>query len=152
MFNIRVYGVLIENRTYVLLSDEVIQGNFYTKFPGGGLEEGEGTKDCLRREFKEELGIDIAVKDHIYTTDFYQKSAFGKGDQVISIYYFVEALQPLPDRVVYSNAPLFEENQREEKFRLTNLQTFSAECVNLPIDKIVANQLLASLAMEEPRH
>ncbi|MFN5439619.1 MAG: NUDIX hydrolase, partial [Bacteroidota bacterium] len=42
MFNIRVYGILISDDNQVLVSDEFIRGNYYTKFPGGGLEFGEG--------------------------------------------------------------------------------------------------------------
>ena len=48
MFNIRVYGVLINEKKQVLVSDEFIRGEYYTKFPGGGLEgHGEGTRDYL---------------------------------------------------------------------------------------------------------
>ena len=42
MFNIRVYGILINDKKQVLVSDEFIRGGYYTKFPGGGLELGEG--------------------------------------------------------------------------------------------------------------
>ncbi len=76
MFNIRVYGILINEQKQILVSDEFIRGNYYTKFPGGGLEIGEGTRDCLKREFKEEMNLNVEVGDHLYTTDFYQKSAF----------------------------------------------------------------------------
>lgn len=31
------------------------------EFPGGKLEENEGLKDCLKREIKEELNLDINV-------------------------------------------------------------------------------------------
>src|SRR5690554_7703301 len=88
-FNIRVYGILINEDNEVLLSDERRLGQKFTKFPGGGLELGEGIKDCLIREFKEELEIAIDVGTLFYLTDFYQKSAFGKNDQIISVYYFV---------------------------------------------------------------
>ena len=88
---IRVYGILIDENKRVLLSDEFIRGDYFTKFPGGGLELGEGTRDCLKREFKEETGLDVIVGDHIYTTDYYQQSAFNPNDQIISIYYFVPA-------------------------------------------------------------
>jgi ADP-ribose pyrophosphatase YjhB (NUDIX family) len=93
MFNLRVYGVLLGPNKEVLVSDELIRGGYYTKFPGGGLEFGEGTRDCLKREFKEEMDLDIAVGDHLYTTDFFQMSAFNPDHQIISIYYWVTALK-----------------------------------------------------------
>src|SRR6195952_2071417 len=93
MFTIRVYGILINERKQVLVSDEHIRGNYYSKFPGGGLELGEGTRDCLKREFMEEMQLQVAVGEHIYTTDFYQMSAFDSSKQIISIYYFVKALE-----------------------------------------------------------
>src|SRR5215217_6395306 len=99
MFNIRVYGILINDKRQVLVSDEFIRGSYYTKFPGGGLELGEGTRDCLQREFKEEMNLAVQVGEHIYTTDHYQKSAFNPDHQIISIYYFVTPLEPI-------NAPL----------------------------------------------
>ncbi|MEI8060472.1 MAG: NUDIX domain-containing protein, partial [Ferruginibacter sp.] len=73
MFTIRVYGILINEKKQVLVSDELIRGMYITKFPGGGLELGEGTRDCLKREFMEEMGLTVEIGNHIYTTDFYQK-------------------------------------------------------------------------------
>ena len=148
MFNIRVYGILINDENQVLLSDEFIRGKYYTKFPGGGLEFGEGTRDCLKREFKEEMDLDVQVGEHIYTTDHYQLSAFNNEHQIISIYYFVKALEPI-------KAPLrnkefdFDEDQlkiyaREneiETFRFVEWNNFSVESVTLPIDKIVVTML-----------
>ena len=58
-FTIRVYGILVNENKRVLVSDEFIRGDYFTKFPGGGMELGEGTRDCLRREFKEETGLDV---------------------------------------------------------------------------------------------
>ena len=57
MFTIRVYGILVNQEKQVLVSDEKIRGEYYTKFPGGGMEFGEGTRDCLKREFMEENGF-----------------------------------------------------------------------------------------------
>ena len=87
MFNIRVYGILSGKNREILVSDEFIRGNKYTKFPGGGLEFGEGTRDCLMREFQEEMSLAVRVTDHLYTTDFFQMSAFNPEHQIISIYY-----------------------------------------------------------------
>ena len=57
LFNVRVYGVLLDEEKRLLVSDEFIRGQYITKLPGGGLEIGEGTRDCLQREFKEEKDI-----------------------------------------------------------------------------------------------
>src|SRR3954462_4666105 len=95
MFNIRVYGILIGENKQVLVSDEFIRGGLYTKFPGGGLEFSEGTRDCLKREFKEEMDLEVQVTEHLYTTDFFQMSAFNPEHQIISIYYYVKALEPI---------------------------------------------------------
>ena len=89
-FNVRVYGILVNPQAQLLVSDELIKGNRFTKFPGGGLEWGEGTRDCLAREFMEELDQPVEVLDHFYTTDYFQPSAFRETDQLISIYYHVK--------------------------------------------------------------
>jgi 8-oxo-dGTP diphosphatase len=148
MFNIRVYGILINEQKQVLLSDEFIRGNYYTKFPGGGLEVGEGTRDCLKREFKEEMNLNVEVGAHIYTTDFYQKSAFNPAHQIISIYYYVKALEPIaaPLRTKefdFDEAQLqvYEKENEIETFRFIDWDLFSADSVTLPIDKIVVNML-----------
>lgn len=147
-FNLRVYGILINDKKQVLVADEYIRGAFYTKFPGGGLEFGEGTRDCLKRELKEELGIEAEVGDHIYTTDYFQMSAFRPEDQIISIYYFAKQLEEL--KVPFRNKPFdFDEEQMEiynttgetATFRLINWEDFSEEIVTLPIDKIVAKMI-----------
>ncbi|HEY8915013.1 MAG TPA: NUDIX domain-containing protein, partial [Chitinophaga sp.] len=66
-FNVRVYGIMINEQKQVLVSDEYIRGGYYTKFPGGGLEFGEGTLECIIREWQEELSQQVEVVEHIYT-------------------------------------------------------------------------------------
>ena len=152
MFTIRVYGILLNDKQQVLVSDEHIRGNYYTKFPGGGLELGEGTRDCLKREFMEEMRLPVAIGDHIYTTDFYQMSAFKPDDQIIAIYYFATALEPItaPLRTVpfdfdEREKKVYEQTQETETFRFIDWQDFSAATVSLPIDKIVADMVKAML-------
>jgi ADP-ribose pyrophosphatase YjhB (NUDIX family) len=148
MFNIRVYGILINEKRQVLVSDEFIRGAYITKFPGGGLEFGEGTRECLAREFMEEMNLKVKVADHIYTTDFYQQSAFNAAHQIISIYYFAEALEPitapLRSKAFDFDAQqmkIYEETGETETFRFIDWNNFSEESVSLPIDKIVANMI-----------
>ena len=146
MFTIRVYGILINELRQVLVSDEFIRGGYYTKFPGGGLEFGEGTRDCLKREFKEEMDLEVEIGDHLYTTDFFQMSAFNSSHQIISIYYAARALEPIKARL--RTKPFdFDEREMEvyrktseiETFRFIDWDLFSAETVTLPIDKVVAD-------------
>lgn len=94
LFNIRVYGILLDDQNRVLISDERTQSVSFTKFPGGGLEYGEGLLDALKREFLEECDLKIEIVKHLYTTDFYEKSSFNES-QIISIYYIVRPLETL---------------------------------------------------------
>ncbi len=146
LFNIRVYGILINEQRQVLVSDELIRGNYFTKFPGGGLEFGEGTRDCLKREFKEEMDLEVEVGDHIYTTDFFQISAFNAEHQIVSIYYFAKALEPIkaPIRLepfVFDEQQIqiYEKTKMIESFRFVDWEDFSSAAVHLPIDKVVAD-------------
>lgn len=147
-FNLRVYGILINEKKQVLVSDEFIRGKYFTKFPGGGLEFGEGTRDCLKREFIEEMNLKVEVVDHIYTTDFFQESAFRPGDQIISIYYLVKPLEEITVRLSTKHFDFDEEqlNTYKEKnecesFRFIDWDDFSEESFTLPIDKIVATMV-----------
>jgi ADP-ribose pyrophosphatase YjhB (NUDIX family) len=148
MFSLRVYGILINEQKQVLVSDEYIRGGLYTKFPGGGLEFGEGTRDCLKREFKEEMNLQVEVGDHIYTTDYFQMSAFNNQFQIISIYYFAKALEsitvPLRDKPFdfdEEQLKVYETKKEIETFRFIDWHNFNAEAVTLPIDKIVADMV-----------
>jgi len=95
-FVIRIYGIIMNEQNEVLLTDEYQLDMKMTKFPGGGLEYGEGTVDCLRREFREECnGQEIENIRHYYTTDFFQQALFFEDHQLISIYYRAELKKPL---------------------------------------------------------
>ncbi|HEY0057709.1 MAG TPA: NUDIX domain-containing protein [Flavisolibacter sp.] len=143
-FNVRVYGLLITEEKQVLVSDERIRGGLYTKFPGGGLEYGEGTRDGLKREFMEELGLRVEVGEHIYTTDYFQPSAFHPDQQMISIYYYVHPLEPIKARLAQKPFDFIagdDKSGEAESFRLVPWEEFGEEAVTLPIDKIVARLL-----------
>jgi len=139
---IRVYGILLDEKKRVLVSDELIKGNKFTKFPGGGLELGEGMKECLKREFKEEANVEVTVGEHIYTTDYFQQSAFNKSHQIISIYYFVSTTEFA--QIKTSNIIFDFENDavaQTESFRWIEWEELTESSVHLPIDKIVIKLL-----------
>jgi len=140
-FNVRVYGVLINDNDQVLLSDEKRFGKVFTKFPGGGLEFGEGTKDCLIREMREELDLDVEIIDHFYTTDFFQQSAFSEIDQIISIYYLISSSK-ISSISVQSQKCAFDKNTKENQlFRWVSLEEICEKDLTFPIDKVVAEKL-----------
>ncbi len=147
LFNVRVYGILLDEEKRLLVSDEFIRGNYITKLPGGGLEIGEGTRDGLAREFMEEANIVVNVGDHFYTTDFFQISAFNNKDQIISIYYLVhtedtslinakeKAFDFLPEEVA-------DKNGTAEHLRWIPFHEISEEAMTLPIDKVAVKMLV----------
>lgn len=152
IITLRVYGILINEQKQVLVSDEYIRGDYFTKFPGGGLEFGEGTRDCLKREFIEEMNLKVEVNEHLYTTDYYQPSAFRAGQQIVSIYYRVTPLEeirvPLRDRAFHfddDQLVIYKEKSEIESFRFIDWEDFSENIVTLPIDKIVARLIKDSL-------
>ena len=137
-FNVRVYGLWIHGGR-ILVNEELIRGRQVIKFPGGGLELGEGAIDGLKREWQEELNLDISVTAHYYTTDFYQPSAFDNS-QVISIYYLVSAD---PDQPIANTVP-------EERTYWLPLADLQEGTFTLPIDRVVGNMLMAQHPTEHP--
>lgn len=144
---VRVYGIFIDSEKGLLVSDELIKGQKITKFPGGGLELGEGAKDCLQREFKEELNLDITVENHIYTTDYFQKSWFKSGQQFFGIYYKVASTQAIQIQsheipFDFSEEELIKGKSDHECFRWIAIAQLTEDTVSLPTDKIVVKQLI----------
>jgi ADP-ribose pyrophosphatase YjhB (NUDIX family) len=141
-FTIRVYGIIINHKKEVLISDEFQLGVKMTKFPGGGLEFGEGTIDCLKREFREECnGQEIKNISHFYTTDFYQKALFYENMQLLSIYYFAELQEPLQFKI--SEKPFdFEKMENgNQSFRWVQIKNLNVDEFTFPIDKFVVDKL-----------
>lgn len=139
-FNIRVYGLLIANNC-VLVTDEFLWEKSVTKFPGGGLEWGEGIIDCLRREFKEELNIDIYNEKLFYLTDFFQLSLLDKNHQIISVYYLVSCnnYELIPVKLIAHDH--VKQEHGSQIFRWLNLQALESKDFHFPIDKIVVEKV-----------
>jgi len=143
-FIVRVYGIYIDEQRNLLISDEFVQDKFITKFPGGGLQFGEGTIDCLKREMVEETAQEFDVLDHFYTTDFFVPSAFDPDAQVVCIYYEMRPVSPL--RLSFGSKPFdfVELKPDAQSFRWISLEDLSPADFTLPIDQRVAELILES--------
>ena len=105
------------------------------KFPGGGMEYGEGSIDCLQREALEEFGQSLANIRHFYTTDYYQKAFFFDDHQLISIYYLADLTEQL--RIRGSDKPFdFPELKNgQQSFRWVSLKDIQEEDLTFPVDR-----------------
>lgn len=135
-FNVRAYGLLVRDGR-VLVSDEVIRGLSVTKFPGGGLEFGEGLHECIVREFREELNLEVEVNGHFYTTDFFVASAFDPSSQVISVYYSVRLAREKDEAVISDLARA----EGVRQVRWIPLDEISETDLTLVIDRKVGGML-----------
>ena len=132
-FNIRVYALIIF-KNKILLSRELIQNKLIYKFPGGGVELGEGFVDALQREAKEEMGQHLNHITHFYTTDFFQRSSFDTSEQLILVYFKASLSQHLNNKlkIPVKDQPVFE---------WKTLVDLNEEDLHFPIDKKVLNMI-----------
>ena len=137
-FNVRVYGLLINENNEVLLSDEREYGMDFTKFPGGGVELGEGLIEALKREFMEECNAEVEVLSHFYTTDFYEKSSFNES-QVLSIYYLVKTISPI--RLTFKVSVFDFDELSNQSFRWKKLTELQEKDVTFKTDQRVVQLL-----------
>ena len=132
--NIRVYAIYINENQEIMALDEDYAGQKLIKLPGGGLEFGEGTIECLHREFAEELNLKIEVLEHFYTQEDFLVSRFRENEQLLTIYYTVNILN-LEDLNILDDS-------------IENVKWISLHEENplpLPIDKIVFEKLKEKL-------
>lgn len=138
-FNVRVYGLLINADNQILISDEQSGGRIFSKFPGGGLELGEGLIDALKREFMEECNAEVEVLNHVYTTDFYEKSSFNES-QILSIYYMVKEVHPL--LLDFKTKAFDFDGDKLQAFRWVDLASLKVADVTFKTDQKVVELLL----------
>ena len=138
---IRVYALIINERHEVLLSDEYQMDMKMVKFPGGGMEDGEGTLDCLQREAREEFGQELTNIRHFYTTDYYQKALFCEDHQLISIYYLADFREEISFPVSEQPFDFTTDVNGNQSFRWAALHDLEVDDLSFPIDRLVLVKL-----------
>lgn len=134
LFTIRVYGILINDQKEVLISDERLDGKEFTKFPGGGLEYGEGLLEALIREFQEECGADVNIIRHVHTSERFARSAFN-GNQVVAVHYEVATESKLSGRFTVRPFDFVTPDKDEQAFRWVPIAEFNLNELTFDLDK-----------------
>lgn len=128
-FNVRVYALCILNNKLLTLKEPFAE-KMVTKLPGGGLEFGEGTAECLKREFKEELNLQIEVGDAFYIQEHFVKSLAKDNKQLLMLYFYATILDS-------DNLQILDTNIREVNWiAIDGENPFS-----LPVDQLVFKKL-----------
>lgn len=141
-FLVRVYGLVLNKKNEILLSDEFELNMKMTKFPGGGLEYGEGLINGLRREFREECnGQEIDNIRHFYTTDFYQPARFFENTQLLSIYYLADLKDPIQFKLSKKPFDFVIGGSITQSFRWEKINALKEDDITFPIDKFVLKKL-----------
>jgi ADP-ribose pyrophosphatase YjhB (NUDIX family) len=70
---VRVCGICLQNNAMLLVRHRGLYADHdFWAPPGGGLILGETVKNCLKREFKEETGLEIKVGRFLFINEFLQ--------------------------------------------------------------------------------
>ena len=144
-FNVRVYFFLVSEgdaagKRQVLLSDEILAGKHCTKWPGGGLEFGEGPRDCALREAREELGQDIELGPLVHATGGFVRSAWRREEQVLCHYYFARLEGPVTFRV--TDEPFDFDGGSVQSFRWVPLDDFDPGQLTFATDREAMGALM----------
>lgn len=68
---LRICGICLVENKILLVNHGLTETNFWAP-PGGGLQFGESAESCLKREFLEETGLDIEMRDFLFACEFIQ--------------------------------------------------------------------------------
>lgn len=128
----RVYGFIIHDGE-ILISEEYHYNTFMRKFPGGGMEEGEEPQNCLKRELKEELGLNLEVEERVFSTPQPVVSVFNNTLLVQCIYFKVKVIPEMTQ--LYREEYLLPSTNGEERFKWVKLKAFEKDELTFKTDR-----------------
>lgn len=137
---IRVKALILNSRGSILLA---FNNNTY-QFPGGHVDENEEIDECMKREIKEEVGIDVEIKeDPFLSIETYDNNYFGTGKRVLNtIYYY---------RIFTDLEPDFSKTKYDQLEMKTDFDLFYVDFSNIEtflISKIDSNEIDPKIARE----
>ena len=94
--------------------------------PGGHLEKGESIEECLRREFKEEMGASVKSMKFLEVFENFYKDKIGDHHEINLLY-----------QVQLSDADLFSLKSQESHIKIAWLPVESLKGINL-LPEIIA--------------
>lgn len=66
----RVNGILIEDKKILMIKHLMGNGKIMWSVPGGGMHFGQDAAENLKREFSEETGLAVEVKDYLFVHEY----------------------------------------------------------------------------------
>ncbi|HOX41032.1 MAG TPA: NUDIX domain-containing protein [bacterium] len=136
----RAVGIII-NDEKVLLIHRFCDGREYYVFPGGGVDENETVEDAVKRELKEELGIEITLGTLLF---HHPNTAFGRTRE--EFYFLVTEFNGTPQWI---GETVHEEQTETNRFKpvwvnvskIKNLDNLYPEIAKQKLIKYLANIL-----------
>ena len=136
---VRVKALILNSKGNILL---VYNNNTY-QFPGGHVDEDEEIDECMKREIREEVGIDVEVDDPFLSIETYDNDYFGTGKKVLNtIYYY---------RVFTDLEPDFNNTKNDELELKTDFDLFYVDFSSLEefiITKMNSDEIDPKIARE----
>ena len=136
---VRVKALILNSKGNILLA---FNNNTY-QFPGGHLAEGESIDECMKREIKEEVGIDVEVNDPFLSIETYDNDYFGTGKKVLNTIYYYKVFTDLE--------PDFSKTKYDELESRTSFDLLYVDFSKLEeflISKIDSNEIDPKIARE----
>jgi len=134
-FIVRCAGIVKKEDKFLLVKTNYGSGEYWI-FPGGGVESGESMRDCVKREIKEETGIDVDIKKLVFVNENLSKEN--------PMIHFTFLCEPKNDDLIVGSDP----DQKEDRIKdvkymtfdeILNLENFIPEEMKKPLKKAYEN-------------